>query len=332
VTALIRVENLVKTYRKPKRFDGPFGALRTLVTRQYDEVRAVDGVSFSIERGELVGYLGPNGAGKSSTIKMMSGVLVPTSGGITVNGLVPWQERERNALQIGVVFGQRSQLWWDLPLVDSFTLIGKLYRMSPQRYKSNLDEFIELLNMGSYLDRPARQLSLGQRMRGDLVAAMLPEPTLLFLDEPTIGLDTVAKTRMRKFVQEMNAERGTTIVLTTHDLADVESLCERVVFIDHGRVVYDADVDGLKRRYAPHRMLVVEMETAEPLTLPQNAPGEIVEQQDTTVRIRFESATTTAAEMIAAVTNRCQVRDLRIEEPDLESVVRRFYAEREKVS
>jgi len=206
VEPVIRVENVTKEFRKTRRHEGPFGGVRTLFTRQYDTVRAVSGVSFAVNAGELVGYIGPNGAGKSTTIKMMTGILVPTSGEVEVAGVVPWRERERNALQIGVVFGQRTQLWWDLPLIESFKLIAKLYRMPEAMYQRNLARFVEILDMAEFLDRPVRQLSLGQRMRGDLAASMLYEPRILYLDEPTIGLDVVAKENMRTFIEEMNRD------------------------------------------------------------------------------------------------------------------------------
>ncbi|HEY5050762.1 MAG TPA: ATP-binding cassette domain-containing protein, partial [Acidothermaceae bacterium] len=291
---VIRVENLVKEFRRPRKQEGRFGALRTLFTRQFDTVRAVDQVNFAIEPGELVGYIGPNGAGKSTTIKMMTGILVPTSGTVDVGGLVPWRERERNAMQIGVVFGQRSQLWWDLPLIESFNLIAKLYRVPEAKYRRNLERFIALLDMEEFLDRPVRQLSLGQRMRGDLAASMLYEPQILYLDEPTIGLDIVAKENMRIFIEEMNRDSGTTIVLTTHDLADVERLCRRLILIDHGHVLYDGGVEQLKTKYAPYRILVVELEADAVsngrLIDAADVPGaEIVEQADGVARIQFES-------------------------------------------
>ena len=260
VPPVIRVEALVKEFRRTKKQEGRFGNLRTLFTRQFETVRAVDDINFAIEPGELVGYIGPNGAGKSTTIKMMTGILVPTSGTVEVGGIVPWRDREHNAMQIGVVFGQRSQLWWDLPLIESFKLVGKLYRVPEAIYERNLDRFIALLDMEEFLERPVRQLSLGQRMRGDLAASMLYEPRILYLDEPTIGLDIVAKENMRLFIEEMNRDSGTTIVLTTHDLADVERLCQRLILIDHGHVLYDGGVEQLKAKYAPHRILVVELE------------------------------------------------------------------------
>jgi ABC-2 type transport system ATP-binding protein len=337
VPPVIRVENLVKEFRRPRKQEGRLGALRTLFTRQFDAVRAVDQVNFAIEPGELVGYIGPNGAGKSTTIKMMTGILVPTSGTVDVGGLVPWRERERNAMQIGVVFGQRSQLWWDLPLIESFNLIAKLYRVPEAKYRRNLERFISLLDMQEFLERPVRQLSLGQRMRGDLAASMLYEPQILYLDEPTIGLDIVAKENMRIFIEEMNRDSGTTIVLTTHDLADVERLCRRLILIDHGHVLYDGGVEQLKTKYAPYRVLVVELEadavTSGRLIAAADVPGaEIVEQVDGVARIQFESARTPVQNLIAALNARYPIADLSIVEPDLEGVVRQIYDERVPVA
>jgi len=337
VPPVIRVENLVKEFRRPRKQEGRFGAIRTLFTRQFDAVRAVDQVNFAIEPGELVGYIGPNGAGKSTTIKMITGILVPTSGTVEVGGLVPWRERERNAMQIGVVFGQRSQLWWDLPLIESFNLIAKLYRVPDTKYKRNLDRFIALLDMEEFLERPVRQLSLGQRMRGDLAASMLYEPQILYLDEPTIGLDVVAKENMRIFIEEMNRDSGTTIVLTTHDLADVERLCRRLILIDHGHVLYDGAVEQLKTKYAPHRILVVELEadavSSGRRIAAADVPGaEIVEQADGVARIQFESAKTPVQDLIAALNARYPIADLSIVEPDLEGVVRQIYDERVPVA
>ena len=325
---IIQVDNLVKEFRRPKRFDGPFGGLRTLFTRQHITTRAVDGVSFSIDEGELVGYLGSNGAGKSTTIKMLSGILVPTDGRVEVNGLVPWQQREQNALQIGVVFGQRTQLWWDLPLADSLRLISKLYRMEPDRYRRNLEQMTELLGLEPFLPTPVRQLSLGQRMRGDLAAAMLYEPRILYLDEPTVGLDVVAKERTRQFIEQINRETGTTIMLTTHDLADVERLCKRIIFIDKGNVLYDGPVDQLKRRYAPHRMLDVTLaaddsDGLDTSTIRLNVRGaEIVERGDARLLIRFDPELLAVTDLISTVIATHEVSDISIVEPDLEGVVR----------
>ncbi|WP_461010750.1 ABC transporter ATP-binding protein [Streptomyces capparidis] len=317
------MEDLVKEFRRPKVPDGAFAGLRSLFTRQQTVQRAVDGVSFSVEAGEVVGYLGPNGAGKSTTVKMLTGILVPTSGRVTVAGVTPWQARERNAKQIGVVFGQRSQLWWDLPLRESLVLISKLYDMPQARYAAQLDRFTELLDLGPFLDTPVRQLSLGQRMRGDLAAAMLYAPRILYLDEPTVGLDVVAKDRIRRFVAELNRTSGTTVILTTHDLDDVEQLCERIVMIDRGKVVYDGGVPELKARYAPYRELVVETQG-----LVEVDDAEVVKREEGRVWLRFDPARTKPAELIAAVLARCEVTDLAIVEPELEGVIHRIYQER----
>ena len=323
---IITVDNLVKEFHRPKRFSGPLGGVRTLFTRQMLTTRAVDGVSFEIEEGELVGYLGSNGAGKSTTIKMLSGILVPSDGRVEVNGLVPWQQREENAIQIGVVFGQRTQLWWDLPLADSLKIIGKLYRMDDARYRHNLDQLTELLGIEPFLGTPVRQLSLGQRMRGDLAAAMLYEPRILYLDEPTVGLDVVARERTRQFIEQINRETGTTIMLTTHDLADVERLCNRIIFIDKGTVLYDGPVEQLKRRYAPYRMLDVTLADDaghDDRAVLVDIPGaEVVERDDARLLIRFDPNELPVTDLISAVIARHAVSDISIVEPDLEGVVR----------
>lgn len=326
---MIDVDSLVKDFHRPKRFDGPFGGVRTLVTRQHESTRAVDGVTFSIDEGELIGYLGSNGAGKSTTIKMLSGILVPTSGTVQVAGLVPWEQRERNALQIGVVFGQRTQLWWDLPLGDSLKLIGKLYRVDAARYRRNFDRLVDLLDLENFLDRPVRQLSLGQRMRGDLAAAMLYEPRILYLDEPTVGLDVVARERTRQFVEEVNRDSGTTIMLTTHDLADVERLCKRIIFISQGTVLYDGSVTELKRRYAPYRHLEITLApdsgTGGGEAVRLSVPGaEVIERDEARLVIRFDPRVVAVPDLISAVIAGHPVSDISIVEPDLEGVVRQI--------
>jgi ABC-2 type transport system ATP-binding protein len=321
---IIQATNLEKEFRRPRRISGPLGGLRTFLTREYDVTRAVDDVSFAIDEGELVGYLGSNGAGKSTTIKMLSGILVPSGGEVEVAGLVPWEDRERNALNIGVVFGQRTQLWWDLPLEDSLKIIGKLYRVDDARYRRTLGELEELLDLRPFLQTPVRQLSLGQRMRGDLAAAMLYEPKILYLDEPTIGLDVVAKERMRGFVELVNRERGTTIMLTTHDLADVERLCKRIIFIDKGRVLFDGAVSELKRRYAPYRELNVTLApNGSTDEAPFDVPGaEIITHEEGRLVVRFDPQQVAATDVISAVVGRFPVSDIAIVEPALEGVVR----------
>ncbi len=327
--ALIRVEDLVKEFRRSERFPGFLGGIRSLFTRQYTVTQAVDGISFEVDQGELVGYLGPNGAGKSTTIKMLTGILVATSGICEVGGITPWRDRERNAKQIGVVFGQRSQLWWDLPLRDSFLLIKRLYDVSDADFRATMKTFTDLLELEEFIDTPVRQLSLGQRMRGDLAAAMLYRPHILYLDEPTIGLDVVAKERIRVFIEELNRAEGTTVILTTHDLDDVERLCRRIMMIDHGKLLWDGDPESLKRRYAPHRELVVRLvdphEKVAELGLAGVSVGDAAEGATT---IAFDPQQVAAADVIAAVLARHRVSDISIVEPELEPIIRQIYADR----
>jgi ABC-2 type transport system ATP-binding protein len=314
---VIELENVEKTFvLRVKR-----GRLR----RERREVRAVDGISFRVARGELVGYVGPNGAGKSTTVKMLTGILVPSAGRISVTGLDPSRRRVQLAQRIGVVFGQRVQLWWDLPLRDSFELLRHIYRVPYERWRANLDTFGELLELGPFLQTPVRQLSLGQRMRGELTAAMLHDPELLFLDEPTIGLDVVAKARVREFLAEVNRERGVTVLLTTHDLADIERLSSRLLIIDHGRVIHDGTIERLIRRYGEERTLVVDLEEPAP---PLEVDGaRVVRVEGPRQWLRFRRDETTAAVLAAAVAQRANLLDLTVEEPDIEDVVRRIYAE-----
>lgn len=321
---MIEVNHVAREFQRAKQVHGAFGGLRTFFSREGEIVRAVEDVSFHIDAGEVVGYLGANGAGKSTTIKMLSGILVPTSGEVRVNGLIPWENREENALNIGVVFGQRTQLWWDLPLIDSLRIISKLYRLDNDRLQRNLARLDDMLGLAPFLDAPVRQLSLGQRMRGDLAAAMLYEPKILYLDEPTIGLDVVAKERMRNFIEQVNQESGTTIMLTTHDLSDVERLTKRIIFIDKGRVLFDGPVAELKHRYSPFRELHVTLapngnETA---TIDDIAGVIHVETSPTNLMIRFDPDRIAVADLIAAVVARYVVNDLAIVEPALENVVR----------
>lgn len=303
---------------------------RGLFTTRRRITRAVDGVSFSIDGGELVGCLGPNGAGKSTTIKILTGILTPTSGVVRVAGLEPWRDRRRNAHNIGVVFGQRTQLWYDLPLRESFEVIRDLYGVDPFDFRRRMAEFTELLELDEFLDTPVRSLSLGQRMRGDLVAAMLYEPPIVFLDEPTVGLDVVAKERIREFVAESNSRRGTTVVLTTHDMDDVERLCQRVIIIDHGRLLYQGDLGALQRRYAPYRELVVRPEVAADVELIGSELADAVRVSDGAAVLRFDPDRVPTPKLINDITTRFSLLDLSVIEPDLESVIRQLYLERPK--
>lgn len=323
---MITVQNLQKHFTISKQRRGVGGALRNLVSRTTETVRAVDDISFHIQPGELVGYLGPNGAGKSTTIKMLTGLLVPSGGVVEVNGMTPWRERERYVARIGAVFGQRTTLWWDLPVIESFDLLQYIYRVPAAQFQRNLAEFRTLLEVDAFIQSPVRSLSLGQRMRADLCAAMLHEPDLLFLDEPTIGLDVVAKERMRQFIAHINRVRGTTIVLTTHDLTDVEKLCERVMIIDHGRLLFDGRLETLLERFGGKRELLVDL--AEPYADVTVEGAEVVAHEGLRVTYHFERNTVSAADLIGRVSARYRLRDLSVREPEIDATVRRIYEER----
>jgi ABC-2 type transport system ATP-binding protein len=317
VTAVVELEGVVKSFTVYQRA----GRVR----RHRVEVRAVDDVSFAVGAGEMVGYIGPNGAGKSTTIKMLTGILVPSGGTIRVAGLDPSRNRVELARRIGVVFGQRTQLWWDLPLRDSFDLLKHIYRVPTDRHRSNLERFVEILDLGPFLDTPVRQLSLGQRMRGDLTAALLHDPEIVYLDEPTIGLDVVSKAQVRDFLATVNAERGVTVLLTTHDLSDIERLCRRVLIIDKGRVIFDGTLSEITQRFGGERTLVVDLNEPAP---PLDVPGAIVERVEGPRQwLRFRRSDTTAAQLVADVAARGGLVDLSVEEPDIEEIVRRIYTE-----
>lgn len=282
-------------------------------------------MTFSLEPGELVGYIGPNGAGKSTTIKMLTGILVPTSGDVRVAGVVPWKRRKENARNIGVVFGQRSQLYWDLPLADSFELLKAIYGIPEAEYRRNLREFSEILELEEFIRTPVRQLSLGQRMRGDFAAALLHGPRIVYLDEPTIGLDVVAKEAIRGFIARINAERGATIILTTHDLADVERLCRRIVLIDRGTLIYDGNIERIKSEYGAFRTLVVTF--CEPIAQPHLDGAQLASVDGATARFRFDRNVQRADLLVRQASEQYRVEDVSLEEPDLESIIRRIYVE-----
>jgi ABC-2 type transport system ATP-binding protein len=310
VSPMIEVEGLRKRFRTRR---GP--------------VEAVAGIDFRVQPGEFVGYAGPNGAGKSTTVKIMSGILLPSDGRVLVDGLVPYRDRKRLARRIGVVFGQRSQLWWDLPLRESFDLIGHLYRIPAADRAARLSRLDEVLGLGPLLAVPVRSLSLGQRMRAELAAAVLPAPRVLFLDEPTIGLDVEARAAVRDFLRELNAEQGTTVILTTHDLDDIARLCNRLIVIDHGRIVFDGTIDQLHAAYGSTRMLLVDLADQEDTLVP--GPGwagaRVVRAEGHRRWIRFARDQVSAAELVARVLAEHQVLDLSIVEPDIEDVIRRIY-------
>ncbi|MEU9361739.1 ATP-binding cassette domain-containing protein [Streptomyces sp. NPDC048301] len=293
--------------------------------RERREVRAVDGISFRVARGEMVGYIGPNGAGKSTTIKMLTGILTPSAGRLRVAGIDPSRERTRLAYRIGVVFGQRTTLWWDLPLKDSYRLMHRMYRIPDSRFRENLDRCVELLDLGPLLEVPVRQLSLGQRMRGDIAAALLHDPEVLYLDEPTIGLDVVSKSKVRGFLRDLNAERSTTVLLTTHDLQDIEQLCKRVMVIDHGRLVYDGAPAALHEVGESERTLVVDLERElPPIELGSELPVRVVKVDGPRQWLAFPAATS-AAPLVARIASDYPLVDLSVREPDIESVIAKMY-------
>jgi ABC-2 type transport system ATP-binding protein len=319
----IVAENLVKTFRVAERRPGTWGAIRGLARRRTREIRALDGISFRIGEGELIGYVGPNGAGKSTTIKILSGILVPESGRCEVMGWVPWRDRARYVGHIGVVFGQRTQLWWDLPVVESFDLLRSIYRIEPDAYRRQCDELVALMDLEPLLDTPVRQLSLGQRMRCDLAAALLHAPPLLFLDEPTIGLDAVSKLAVRDFVRRLNRERGVTVILTTHDMDDIEALCSRVLVIGTGTILSDGTLDELRARVRRERRLIVDLARAEDAV--RDAGARVIERDGHRVILAFDPVKTPTAELIARVTARYEVRDLFVENPPIEEIIAELY-------
>lgn len=326
--SLIRVEALTKNFRQAVKEPGLAGAVKHLFTQKYREKLAVDHIELSIEEGEAIAYVGPNGAGKSTTIKMLTGILVPTSGEVIVDGLIPYKNRIENSRKIGVVFGQRTQLWWDLPVIESFSLLKDIYEIPDNVYKENMERFVELLGLDDFLNLTARKISLGQRMRADLAAALLHNPRIVYLDEPTIGLDIAVKERIRQFIKQMNSEQGTTIMLTTHDLDDIEDICRRLVIIDQGRIIYDGEVQAIKDAFAKDR--TIHFQVRHPISaltkVIADIPGAILENDSgSQFSIRFDRFQISAGEVAGQVMKHGEVIDFRIDEPKIEQVIRRVY-------
>ncbi|MFP4580344.1 MAG: ATP-binding cassette domain-containing protein [Candidatus Sumerlaeia bacterium] len=319
----IHVQNLVKDFRVPVRKSGVWGAFSGLFHREYRRVRALDDVSFDIEQGELVAYIGPNGAGKSTTVKILSGILNPTGGDCEIFGMVPWKSRKEYVARIGVVFGQRTQLWWDLPVVESFDLLRAIYRTPADQHKQTRNELIDLLDLGPLLDTPVRQLSLGQRMRCEIAAALLHHPSLIFLDEPTIGLDAVSKLAIRDFIHHLNREHGVTVILTTHDMDDIEALCRRVMVINQGRLLLDGPLDMLREKVSRERRLIVDLEKeTESIDDPD---ARLIKAEGHRQVLAYDPAEVSTPHLIARITAKHPVRDLMVENLPIEEIIAQLY-------
>ena len=325
--AQIVVRNLVKTFRVAERRAGMVGAVKGLVKRNYRTVQALDSVSFSINKGELVGYIGPNGAGKSTTVKILSGILVPDAGTCEVDGRIPWKNRIEHVSRIGVVFGQRTQLWWDLPVIESFDLLRDIYRVPDDQYRKEKDMFIELMQLQPLLDVPVRQLSLGQRMRCDLVAALLHRPQILFLDEPTIGLDALSKLAVRDFVKVLNRERQVTIILTTHDMDDIEALCNRLIVIGNGKIVSDGPISKLRQKLKPERRLTIDLDEEYREFRDQDAV--LLDREGNRLHLSFNPEHISASELVRRLMDNYRIRDLFLENPSIEEIIAQLYAEQD---
>ena len=318
----IVVESLWKRFQVAERKPGFVGALRGVFSRSYRDINALRNVGFSVEAGELVGYIGPNGAGKSTTIKILSGILVPSSGKCEINGVTPWLNRQQHVKNIGVVFGQRTQLWWDLPVVESFELLRDIYQVPTRDYKDRMDELIQTMRIEDLLDTPVRQLSLGQRMRCDLVAALLHRPSILFLDEPTIGLDAVSKLAIREFIRKLNRDHGVTVILTTHDMDEIEALCERIIVIDNGAIFNDGTLENLRSRVNPERRLKVEF--SENIAFSHDEVR-IVSREGNTLHLSFNPIEMTTTGLTQLLSESYPVKDLFVENPPIEEIIAQLY-------
>jgi ABC-2 type transport system ATP-binding protein len=324
----IVVRNLTKTFRVGIRAPGLLGSLKAFVQPAYKDTRALDAVSFSISRGELVGYIGPNGAGKSTTVKILSGILVPDRGDVTVMDRVPWQDRIEHVRRIGVVFGQRTQLWWDLPVIESFDLLREIYNVPESRYRAMRDDLIDRLQIADLLPIAVRQLSLGQRMRCDLAAALLHDPELLFLDEPTIGLDAVSKLAVREFIGCLNKDRGVTVILTTHDMDDIEALCRRVLVIGNGHILSDGTLAELRAGVTRERWLTVDLDETATATIVTDFDAQLIRHEGRRFILAFDPQRIAVADLIARIARNYPVHDLLVENPPIEAIVARIYAQR----
>lgn len=328
MSKIIEIQNVSKEFKVLNRREGLKGSIQDLFSRNYKIVRAVDNISMDINQGEIVGYLGPNGAGKSTTIKMMTGVLEPTSGSILVNGSEPYRNRTKNAQEIGVVFGQRSQLWWSLPLIESFKLLKDIYRVGDAEYNGMMDMYRELVDIEGLLHKPVRQMSLGQRTLSDILAAFLHDPKIVFLDEPTIGLDVSMKAKIRELIHALNKEKNTTVILTTHDMGDVDALCRRIVIIDKGKMLYDNDIEHLKGFFGSYRTLKIRVDGENSVeNVRAKLPDFVVSDHDEWVSVLVDEEKTTVMDVLNRLIKTFDVRDMRLEEISTEDVIKKIYEE-----
>lgn len=335
---MIQVENLTKEFKIYKKQPGLKGAVKGLFSKEADIKKAVDNISFNIGEGEMVGYIGANGAGKSTTIKMMTGILVPTSGKCIVNGIIPYKDRQKNASQIGVVFGQRTQLWWDLPLTETFSILKEIYNVNDSDYKNRMEFFNEVLEINEFIGSPVRTLSLGQRMRADLAAALIHNPKILYLDEPTIGLDVMVKENIRKAIKQINQEFKTTVILTTHDLSDIEELCDRIIIIDKGKSVYDGSIEKIKDTYGYMRTVqtfVKDIKTAKQIDIKKEfglaEEDAITWMKDNSLFVSFNKNKISISEIVGHIMSKVQVMDINIKETDIEEIIKKIYGHEVKL-
>lgn len=332
---MIQVENISKQFKKVVKQPGLLGSVKSLFNPKSEIITAVDNVSFAVPEGEVLGFIGPNGAGKSTVIKMLTGILTPTSGRCIINGKIPQKDRKNYVREIGVVFGQRTQLWWDLPLVETYNVLKEIYEVPDDKFKKQMDFLNEVLDLQTFIKSPVRTLSLGQRMRADIAASLLHNPKVLFLDEPTIGLDVVVKDNIRKAIAKINEEEKTTVILTTHDLSDIELLCQRIVMIDKGKNVFDGNLHDLKNKYGQVRELCFETDE------PQNVEGKLkysehfkvssddvaLETDGATVKVRFNSNAIAVADILSYTLGCVRVKDINVKDADIEEIIRRLYKE-----
>lgn len=326
---MIKVENLSKEFKISKKYPGFKGALRSFFSTEYTIKKAVDDISFEINDGEIVGYIGVNGAGKSTTIKMMTGILTPSSGRIIVDGVVPYENREKNAKNIGVVFGQKTQLWWDLPVSETFPLLKDIYGVSDEEYEERMNYFKEILGLDEFFLSPVRTLSLGQRMRADLAAALIHNPKIIYLDEPTIGLDVVVKESVRKAIKDINEKYGTTIILTTHDLNDIEELCNRIIIIDSGKKIYDGELEGVKEQFGYLTTIEIQLKdksNIEKINFARFKDDDFkLNMKESKVNITFNKNNISSADIIGEVMKKSKVIDFNIKETSIEDIVKKMY-------